>query len=410
MPGPLAPIVANFLFEKMKTWVSTRSKSKPLHGRGRGKKSRGLLTRLIPGGGLLPIGALFAAIGVAIGCLGTDKIGAWLGRKIDAVRHDLASGPVRVYFTNPDGDPADANNIAHACVGYIDAAKESIDVAAFELDNKLVVDALVRARHRGVEVRVVTDTDYIHEYGPTALKAAGVGVEEDHRSALMHNKFMVFDKKAVWMGSVNFTENCMYKNDNHGLYLESPQLAENYTTKFRWMYEQGEFGGAPRGQVIPHPHIKLADGTVIENYFATHDRVADRVIGVVGEAQKKIDFLAFSYTHDGIGKAMLDRHAAGVAIRGVFEKSQAASGFSEFNHFRHVGLPVFVDANPRNMHHKAIIIDDTIVICGSFNFSVNADKSNDENLLVIRNNSGVVKAFNGEFDRVYGLAKANEGK
>lgn len=408
MPTPLAPIVATFFFERLKTWLTTPSKK----GRGRGRKSKGLLGGILPSGGILSVSALFLVIGVVLGTVGKDRISAWLGGHFGtpATQTDGGSGAIRVYFTNPGGDPADEHNIAHACAAYIDNARESIDVAAYELDNKLVVDALVRARQRGVQIRLVTDTDYIHEYGPTALKAAGIGVVEDHRDPLMHNKFMVFDKKAVWTGSVNFTENCMYRNDNHGLYIESPELAENYATKFRWMFEEGQFGSAPKGQAIPHPRIKLADGTVIENYFASHDHVADHVTAVVGEAEKTIDFLAFSYTHDGIGKAMLDRHSAGVTIRGVFEKSQAASGFSEFNKFRQVGLPVFLDANPRNMHHKAILIDGVTVICGSFNYSSNADKSNDENLLVIRGNPAVVKAFEGEFERVYGLAKGNEGK
>ena len=408
MPAPLAPVVATFLFERIRNWFNTPAKK----GRGRGRKAKGIAGGLLPSGSVLTVSALFLVIGVVLGTVGKDRITGWLGGKLGTttVQTDAGSGSIHVYFTNPAGDPADEHNIAHACTGYIDNAKETIDVAAYELDNKLVVDALVRAKERGVQIRLVTDTDYIHEIGPTALKAHGIGVVEDHRDPLMHNKFMVFDKKAVWTGSVNFTENCMYKNDNHGLYIESPELAENYSTKFRWMFEENHFGSAPKGQVIPHPRVKLADGTIIENYFASHDHVADHVIAVVGEAEKKIDFLAFSYTHDGIGKAMLDRHAAGVAIRGVFEKTQANNNYSEYGRFKQAGLPVFLDANPRNMHHKAIVIDGATVICGSFNYSSNADKANDENLLVIRGNPAIVKAFEDEVERVYGLAKDHEGK
>jgi phosphatidylserine/phosphatidylglycerophosphate/cardiolipin synthase-like enzyme len=54
-----------------------------------------------------------------------------------------------------------------------------------------------------------------------------------------------------------------------------------------------------------------------------------------------------------------------------------------------------------------IIIDGEIVICGSFNFSDNADRSNDENLLIIYNR-GVAAKFEEEFQRVYKAAREGE--
>ena len=317
------------------------------------------------------------------------------------------TGPVRVYFTRPDQPPETPGDIAHAVAGYIDATQQTLDVAAFELDNRVITDALVRAVRRGVRVRLVTETNYLGESGVQAVQAAGVPVVDDRREgALMHNKFMVFDRKAVWTGSMNFTENCAYKNNNSGVYIPDPRLAENYATKFAWMYEQRKFGGAPsRGDRIPNPVVTLADGTQVENYFSTHDRPAGRVAEVVRLAKKSIHFLAFSYTHDGIAQAMLDRAAAGVEVSGVFEKTQTAAGHSEYARLRGARLPVYLDGNPRNMHHKAIVIDEEIVVVGSFNFSESADRSNDENILVIYNRA-VAAQFEDEFQRVLTQARA----
>ncbi len=39
------------------------------------------------------------------------------------------------------------------------------------------------------------------------------------------------------------------------------------------------------------------------------------------------------------------------------------------------------------MHHKTIIIDDAVVITGSYNFTKSAEQSNDENLLIINSPS-----------------------
>jgi len=96
---------------------------------------------------------------------------------------------------------------------------------------------------------------------------------------------------------------------------------------------------------------------------------------------------------------MLDRAAAGVEVGGVFEKTQTAGGYSEYERFRSAGLQVFLDGNPRNMHHKVIVIDGEIVVVGSFNFSDSADKSNDENLLIIYSRSVAAK-FEEEYQRV----------
>jgi phosphatidylserine/phosphatidylglycerophosphate/cardiolipin synthase-like enzyme len=316
-------------------------------------------------------------------------------------------GPIRVYFTKPPGDPNDPNDIAHACVGYIDAAKQTLDVAGFEIDNKLIIAALIQAKQRGVTVRVVTDTDYVDE--TQGLQNAGIQVVQDRRSALMHNKFIVFDGSAVWMGSMNFTENCAYRNNNNGVYLAVPQLAENYTTKFKWMFEEKLFGKKPRGANIPNPMITLPDGTILENYFAPHDECAQHLIELIGPTQKTLDFLAFSFTHKGIGQAVADRSKAGVAVRGVFETSQAKSVHSEYNKFKDMGLTVYLDGNPRNMHHKVMVLDGTTTVTGSFNFSESADRSNDENLLFIKNNPTVAAQFTAEVGRVVDVAKNAHG-
>jgi phosphatidylserine/phosphatidylglycerophosphate/cardiolipin synthase-like enzyme len=321
------------------------------------------------------------------------------------------TGTVHVYFTRPDQPPDQPGDIAHKVVEHVDATEQTLDVCAFELDNRIITDALVRAVRRGVRVRLVTESNYIEESGVKALQAVGVPVVDDRRDgALMHNKFMVFDRKAVWTGSMNFTENCAYRNNNNGIYIEDSRLAENYSTKFAWMFEQRKFGAAPsRTDHIPHPLITLSDGTQVENYFSTHDRPAGHVIETLKLARKSIHFLAFSFTHDGIGQAMLSKSSAGVEVLGVFEKTQTAAGHSEYSKFHDAGLSVFLDANPRNMHHKVIVIDGEIVIAGSFNFSDSADRSNDENLLIIYNRSVAAK-FEEEFQRIHKAAREAAGR
>ena len=66
---------------------------------------------------------------------------------------------------------------------------------------------------------------------------------------------------------------------------------------------------------------------------------------------------------------------------------------------------VRLDGNPRNMHHKVILIDNQIVILGSYNFSRNAEEFNDENTLIIHNGEMAAQVLT-EFERVWAKAPA----
>ena len=63
------------------------------------------------------------------------------------------------------------------------------------------------------------------------------------------------------------------------------------------------------------------------------------------------------------------------------------------------GLDVRQDGNKLGfLHDKVMIIDDNIVVTGSFNFSASAANSNDENVLIIHN-TGIANAYLKEFDQ-----------
>src|SRR5207302_7727229 len=97
------------------------------------------------------------------------------------------------------------------------------------------------------------------------------------------------------------------------------------------------------------------------------------------------------------------RAQSGVDVGGVFETGEANNDFSEFRRLKEAGLNVLLDGNPWNLHHKVMVIDDRVSIFGSFNFSVSADRENDENLLIVEDVS-LARAFEEEYQRVRALA------
>jgi cardiolipin hydrolase len=52
------------------------------------------------------------------------------------------------------------------------------------------------------------------------------------------------------------------------------------------------------------------------------------------------------------------------------------------------------------MHHKFVIVDKKVLITGSFNWTVQAVKSNNENVLMIQNEQ-LVKEYVKEFDELW---------
>jgi phosphatidylserine/phosphatidylglycerophosphate/cardiolipin synthase-like enzyme len=316
-----------------------------------------------------------------------------------------------LHFTKPaypDSPAAHRSGIDEKLVALVDTARLTIDAADYDFDLENVANALARAKARGVRVRFVTDTDTLTNKDETIqrawaiLKRADIPIVDDGRGPIMHHKFMVVDGEWVWTGSWNWTVGDTYRLNNNAIKIHSRELAENYTAEFEKMFVQRRFGPTkPKG--VPHPKL-IIDGVPVENYFAAEDGVAARVIERLSTVSSAIDFLAFSFTHDGIGRAVLNRSRVGVKVRGVFETTGSQTQFSEYTPMRDAGLEVYLDGNPYVMHHKVFVLDRRTVIFGSFNFSSNADTDNDENLLIV-DDPVMAEAFLAEMGRVVQVAK-----
>lgn len=310
-----------------------------------------------------------------------------------------------VYFTDPQGSASKTlrGGPDQALAEAIRKARLSVDVAAYQLDLWSMRDALLEAYRKGVSVRMVVESDNQDEAEMQQLKDAGIPILCDRREGLMHNKFVVIDRREVWTGSMNFTVSGAYRSDNNLIRIRSSRVAQDYTTEFEEMFVDDQFGpGSPAN--TPYPAVTL-DGMPLEVYFSPDDGVEAHLIELVKAAQESVYFLAFSFTSDDLAAAMLERSRAGVTVAGVFEEYQYKTNRgTEYESFASAGLDVRLDGNPDNMHHKVIIIDERIVVTGSYNFSYNAETLNDENVLVI-DHAGIAALYLAEFQRVFAEAQ-----
>lgn len=316
-----------------------------------------------------------------------------------------------VYFTDPlnVNNPEDwQGSIEGRLIEKINAAQTSIHIVSFEFDLTPVAEALIAAHKRGVDVRWVTDNEHGLEadeepgHGQFAMmEDAGIEVRADTRTALMHNKFWIFDGQIVWTGSTNITENGVFKQDNNTIVIDSPELAAIYEAEFQEMWD-GKFG--PRSPSQIEQQSVVVNGSQIKVVFTSEDPAIElAIIPVVSTATRSIRFLAFSFTDYPLAEAMIQRAQNGVNVMGVFEKVGSDTDSAELKTLYCAKVPVRRDGNGSFMHNKVIVVDERYVITGSLNFSTNAEESNDENVIII-DNPEIARLYLQDFERVWNLA------
>ncbi len=115
-------------------------------------------------------------------------------------------------------------------VAFIDSSRKTLDVEMYVFSSDELLDALKRARARGVSVRVILEKRVMSEqnvYMYEQLLLSGIDVywaSENYK--LTHSKFMVADSSRLLVGSHNFSDSAMEYNREASVILEGPVVAE----------------------------------------------------------------------------------------------------------------------------------------------------------------------------------------
>ena len=313
-----------------------------------------------------------------------------------------------LYFTNPVSPISSqgTGGVDGPLVEAIDAARLSVDVAAYSISLNSVRDALIRAHDRGATVRVVMESTNMDRSDPQRMIKAGIPIIGDNRDGLMHDKFIVIDKSEVWMGSMNFTDAGAYDDNNDLMRIRSTKVAEDYSKEFDEMFVENKFGEDVVRET-PNPTVTI-DGTRLDIYFSPDDGVLAALVPVLESAQNSIFFLAYSFTSNQLGEIVRQKAEAGLTVAGVMDDEQVVTNQgTEFDPFRQAKLDVRRDGIDGLMHHKVFVIDQKIVVFGSYNFSQSAEERNDENLIIVYN-PVIAHQFVLEFERVQAEAQRND--
>jgi len=294
--------------------------------------------------------------------------------------------------------PGQSNEVKGEIERLIGSAEKSIYIAVYDINDENLVNDLLSAHQKGIDVRVIMDNEEAADEWDivSSLDSKNILRTDHSTSNFMHNKFMIIDGIEVWTGSTNWTENGLFYNNNNSLLINSEELADNYATEFNEMWN-GEFG-AKSPENTPYPDISVGDIN-IQCYFAPEDHVEDHIVSVIENAQSSIDFATFTFTSIPIKEAIIKKIKQGVKVRGIYEARQK-SQWCTYDGLEEAGANVIYDKNPKTMHHKVFIIDNEIVITGSYNPTKHANKANDENVLVITDKN-LAKQYEKEFNNLF---------
>ena len=124
-------------------------------------------------------------------------------------------------------------------ISLINRANRSVYVAVYSFTRDSLATALISAKERGIEVRVVIEGERAYEQGSeySRLKAAGVDVRLDGNPNLMHHKFMVIDGYIVVTGSYNWSTAAEDRNDENIVIIFDRDMAQRFTQEFERVWQ-----------------------------------------------------------------------------------------------------------------------------------------------------------------------------
>jgi phosphatidylserine/phosphatidylglycerophosphate/cardiolipin synthase-like enzyme len=260
-------------------------------------------------------------------------------------------------------------------------------------------------------------------------------------SGLMHHKFMVVDGKQTMVTSANWTISDVHGdlsrretrgNPNNLLLIDSSVVAQIFAQEFNLMWGDG-LGGLPDSQFKAtkpdRPAVTMPVGdSQVTIHFSPAAKSQDwatttnGLIGrTLGRSKSQTDLALFVFSEPQLGDMLEASSARQVPVRMLIDREFAYRPYSQMlamlgvtscqsNSKRRIwAKPITTAGVPELpsgdlLHHKFAVIDKSLVITGSHNWSAAGNYKNDETLLVVE--SPIVAAhFQREFDGLYRSAK-----
>jgi len=146
----------------------------------------------------------------------------------------------------------------------------------------------------------------------------------------------------------------------------------------------------------------IYNNCTISRCEASHDADSPiaRLANYILRARDSIDICQYTISNSFLADAIQARHCVGVKIRIVTDHEGANQICTQLEDLGKLGIPIRVHHGHGLMHNKYILIDDKIVMTGSFNLTTKAIVANHENV-VITDNIDIVGAYIKNFEKLW---------
>lgn len=139
----------------------------------------------------------------------------------------------------------------------------------------------------------------------------------------------------------------------------------------------------------------------IESYFSPSNDCENRIIEYINNTNNNLDILIYSFTNDNIARAINHAHKRGVKVRIITDRVQAGNKPSQIIQLYQNGIEIRLKSGSGVMHNKVAIFDNKTYLTGSYNWSENAGKHNDENCQFVTDNPETLKLYQDKMEELW---------
>lgn len=142
--------------------------------------------------------------------------------------------------------------------------------------------------------------------------------------------------------------------------------------------------------------ISISSLAKTEVYFSLYDNPQKEIIKNINQAEAFINIAMYIFTDREIALPLAKARERGVKVRLYLDKEQVDYKYSQSRFLVQKGIKTRISSNNYIMHNKFAIIDNRLLLTGSYNWTFSANNRNDENLMVM-DDPEIIEIFQNQF-------------
>jgi phosphatidylserine/phosphatidylglycerophosphate/cardiolipin synthase-like enzyme len=146
--------------------------------------------------------------------------------------------------------------------------------------------------------------------------------------------------------------------------------------------------------------ISSSSSAIQQVHFSPGTACREAIIQQLVAANQQVSICVFTISDNVIVDQIINCHRSGLDVKIITDNDKSFDMGSDIAHMQKQGIPVKVDDTRHHMHHKFMVIDQSVVITGSYNWTRSAAEYNHENIVLLQD-SKIIKSYQAEFHRLW---------